>query len=183
MNTAHEKYRNVTALVVDDDEDVRESLVGISQKVVGSILQAENGEQAYELLKTNVVDVMITDIKMPQMNGIDLITKLAGDGMRIVTLMISAYGSREHLKLALQHGVYDFIDKPFDPDIVENRIRSAVELALSHRLEDEVLVALLEYFGENHRPVMIKMDTKSRVRVLRGLLKMLKMRHVRTESA
>ena len=111
-----------TILVCDDEEGIRESLKLILEKEF-SLLFATNGDEAIGLLRKNPVDVVIMDIKMPRMDGIETMRKLKDLRPGIKMLVTSGYKSVETAKEAVSAGASDYIVKPFD----RNEVLSAVK--------------------------------------------------------
>jgi len=121
-------------LIVDDDEGARESL-RIALRDRYEIVLAESGEQSLELLKRRQVDVVLLDILMPGMNGLDVLKVIRKEHKGVETIMISATTSVQKAIDAMKLGAYNYIVKPFDV----SELRMVVEQAVrSKRLEAEV---------------------------------------------
>lgn len=109
--------RLMHVLIVDDEEIIRRGLRVILEKiVVGFVVAgtAKNGVEALELLKEQHIDVVITDIRMPQMNGIELIRHIRMHWARIPIVILSGHDDYEYLREALREGVKDYLLKPVD---------------------------------------------------------------------
>lgn len=106
-------------LVVDDEEDLK---ILIKQRFRQKIRQneyefifAENGRHALEqLLEHPDVDLVLSDINMPEMDGLTLLSKLSENNYMLKTLIVSAYGDMENIRTAMNRGAFDFITKPID---------------------------------------------------------------------
>jgi DNA-binding NtrC family response regulator len=123
-------------LVVDDDSAERQHVKMLASGLGYEVAEAENGSEALEVLSAGFVSVMITDLRMPKMDGLELINKLKAEGTLPPTLVLTAYGSIE-LALATVHelGVFWFLEKPVDAQV----LRLLVERAAAHgRLQSEV---------------------------------------------
>ncbi len=101
-------------LIVDDDEILRESLTAVLQNRGYQCVQAENGKQAYDLISTQEFDVVISDIAMPEMDGIQLLEKATQLNPRIPFIIITAYASMETAIMALRKGAFDYLIKPLN---------------------------------------------------------------------
>lgn len=115
-------------LVVDDEEDVRGTL---SEMVVGlgcRVVVAENGREALERIEAEKVDMIITDLSMPKMNGLELIVRSKQMNPNIPIAVISAYGNVENTTYALTRGAFSFIAKPFKLSQVKELIRKGRQL-------------------------------------------------------
>jgi len=113
------KYK---VLLVDDEMIIRQGLrVLIDWKSLGLelVAEAENGESALKLIKEFKPHILITDVKMPKMNGLELIKEINAMGLNIKTIIISGYDDFAYVKEALKYGVYEYILKPIrESDIV-----------------------------------------------------------------
>ncbi len=104
-----------TALIVDDEKVVRSGLIQTIQwdnLGIDQILEASNGEEALRVFQENTIDIILTDIKMPKMNGIELIRKIKERDNKTHIIVISGYSDFEYLQSAIRHGVNDYILKP-----------------------------------------------------------------------
>lgn len=112
-------------LVVDDEMGPRESLRMIL-KPRYEIAVAESGEAALKTLSTFRPDLIFMDIKMPQMDGIELLRRIKGADPSIEVVMITAYASLETVKNALTHGAFEYLIKPFSRQDLEETARRAL---------------------------------------------------------
>ena len=112
-------------LVVDDEMGPRESLRMIL-KPRYEIATAESGEAALKTLGTFHPDLIFMDIKMPQMDGIELLRRIKGTDPSIEVVMITAYASLETVKNALTHGAFEYLIKPFSRQDLEETARRAL---------------------------------------------------------
>ena len=115
-------------LIVDDDKDLLVLLRKIvSKKCQCMIDVAGSGAEAFELVKSWRPDVVLTDIKMPEMDGLSLQQQIARFDPTITTIIMTGFGTIEMAVQALREGVYDFIEKPFDNDVIVSVIKRALE--------------------------------------------------------
>jgi PAS domain S-box-containing protein len=112
-------------LVVDDEMGPRESLRMIL-KPRHDIATADSGEAALRTLKTFHPDLIFMDIKMPQMDGIELLRRIKAIDQSIEVVMITAYASLETVKNALTHGAFEYLIKPFSRQDLEETVRRAL---------------------------------------------------------
>jgi PAS domain S-box-containing protein len=112
-------------LVVDDEMGPRESLRMIL-KPRYEIATADSGEAALKTLATFHPDLIFMDIKMPQMDGIELLRRIKGEDPSIEVVMITAYASLETVKNALTHGAFEYLIKPFSRQDLEETARRAL---------------------------------------------------------
>lgn len=109
--------RNV--LVVDDEPHMRRVLEIMLRKAGHTVFAAGNGREALEMLRDNPVDLVITDMRMPEMGGIELLIQLRRDGIEVPVIIITAHGSIESAVEAMKYGASDYILRPFDIDALE----------------------------------------------------------------
>jgi len=128
----------ISILVVDDEEDIRDVLE-IALKDIGyTVYLAENGEKAFEIFKSERPDIVITDIKMPVMDGIELLKRIKQENLETEVLMITGHGDMDLTISSLKNQAMDFITKPVNVDILEIAVEKAIEKIVSRQ-------KLLEY--------------------------------------
>ncbi len=125
-------------LVVDDDQHLRMILHQTLEASGYEVQVAESGEQALNLLKEHPFELMITDLMMPGIKGIELIAKARALYPELGAIVITAYGTIERAVEAMQNGAFDFITKPFSISQIESRVQRYFEYQ-KLRLENQVL--------------------------------------------
>lgn len=113
-------------LVVDDEESIREFLEIMLKKEGYEITLAEDGAKAKEVLSKKSFDMIISDLQMPNMNGIELLKFVKDSSPDTVFMMITAFGTTETAVEAMKMGAYDYITKPFKIDEVRLNIQNAL---------------------------------------------------------
>ena len=128
-------------LIIDDNETIRIGLGQVVKKMEHRALLAPSGAQGVELFSTNDVDFVITDLKMEGMDGVAVLKKIAELDPDCPTMIITAFGTVETAVEAVKLGAFDFIQKPFAPEVVRLKVQRALELRLARkarkRLESE----------------------------------------------
>ncbi len=114
-------------LVVDDEPSIREFLQIMLKREKMNVEVAPNGRVAFERYSEQAFDVVISDIQMPEMSGIELLGKIKEKNPEAVVIMITAFGSTESAVEAMKLGAYDYLTKPFKIDDVKARIAKALE--------------------------------------------------------
>lgn len=146
----------VEILVVEDEEeildllltilkDLRISVDGVSLAV--NVTTARNGKQAFDLISGKWFDAILSDIQMPVMNGLELLSNLRGLGKEIPLIFLTGFGDKSHAVRALRLGCYDFLDKPFETDRIQSVVRKAAELGYRARAIEELLALKLVPFA------------------------------------
>ncbi len=114
-------------LVIDDETAVRKALAEILEYEKYDVDQASNGPEALEKIEKNTYDIVLCDIKMPQMDGIEVLEKINASHPDMPVIMITGHGSVETAVEALKKGAYDFIEKPIDLNRLIVAVRNASE--------------------------------------------------------
>jgi DNA-binding NtrC family response regulator len=139
-------------LVVDDDPDIQEVLKDRLESLGYSVLAASNGREALEVLDKENPQLLLLDIEMPVMNGLDVLREIRRREIDIPIVMVTAYGTIERAVQAMKEGAYDFIPKPFEPDHISIIVRKALE---RERFQREVEL-LSDEMDSRHRLIMGK---------------------------
>jgi UDP-3-O-acyl N-acetylglucosamine deacetylase len=105
-----------TILVVDDEPEIRTSLRGILAEEGMRVLEAEDGRQALDVIQREHPELVILDVWMPEVDGLQLLQRLHGDTPSPAVIMISGHGNIETAVKATKLGAFDFIEKPFSLD-------------------------------------------------------------------
>jgi len=115
-------------LVVDDEEDVRQRIGNfVARKINCEVELACNGEEALRKLKESQFDLVLLDIKMPGLSGIDVMRQAAASSIQTKFLAISGYDSQEVADEALYFGAIDFIPKPQTPATILLKVKDILE--------------------------------------------------------
>lgn len=115
-------------LIVDDEKSIRDALSDILSEEKYDVISAEDGLDGFSKLSAEKIDLVLCDIKMPRMDGIELLDKATEEGIDVPFIMISAHGTIDTAVDATKKGAFDFIQKP--PDL--NRILLTVRNALDN---------------------------------------------------
>lgn len=114
-------------LIVDDEKIVRDFLGETLRRKNYDVTLAENGHKALLALKDNLFDLVITDMKMPDYTGIDILKKIKELSPSTIVIIITAFGSVENAVEAMKLGAFNYLIKPFSPDTIEAMIEKAKE--------------------------------------------------------
>jgi len=133
MSTAVQALEPVNAerppriLVVDDERSMRELLAIVLRREGYEVLLADNGRTAIGLLEREPVDLLISDIKMPDMSGVEVLRAAKKIDPDILGIMITAFASTETAVEAMRLGACDYLSKPFDIDLLKMKVREKIE--------------------------------------------------------
>jgi len=134
-------------LVVDDERSMRELLAIVLRREGYEVLLADNGRTAIDLLEREPVDLLISDIKMPDLSGVDVLRAAKKIDQDILGIMITAFASTETAVEAMRLGACDYLSKPFDIDLLKMKVREKIE---NRQLRQENLL-LKRTLGLSHQ--------------------------------
>jgi two-component system, NtrC family, response regulator HydG len=130
-----------TILIIDDNETIRMGLEHVINKLGHKPLVAGSGEEGLKLFGKNEVDFVITDLKMDGIDGVQVLKAIAESDPDVPAMIITAFGTVETAVTAMKMGAFDFIEKPFAPEVVQLKVERALQLRNSRkaqlRLESE----------------------------------------------
>lgn len=122
-------------LIIDDDESIRESLVTLLRRWKYFAIPAENGIQGIELALSENPDLIISDIRMPKMSGLEVLDELHRLKLSIHLIIITAHDDMSTTIQAIQKGAYDFVEKPIETE----RLRISIQRALENKRLSETI--------------------------------------------
>jgi len=134
-------------LIVDDEPLVRRSLSELLTLSGYAVSTAGNGKEALDLLKTYNADIIISDLKMPEMDGTQLLRQIRNNYPDIAFILITGYGSIENAVDAMRDGAYDYITKP----IIDSEVKILLERIVSQRRIMEENVRLKEELSSSRK--------------------------------
>jgi len=114
-------------LVIDDERNIRNTLKDILEFEKHQVEVAENGIKGLELIKNTTYDIIFSDIKMPEMDGIEVLTKIKGLNVDTPVIMISGHGNIETAVECIKKGAFDFIEKPIDLNRLLVSVRNGLD--------------------------------------------------------
>lgn len=113
-------------LIVDDNEQIRELLKDFFQTIGHEVMTAGDGKEALEKFKAYEPDCIISDLKMPDMDGLELLRQIRAQGKKTTFLMITGYPTIETAVEAMKQGAYDYITKPLQLEDVRIKVERAL---------------------------------------------------------
>lgn len=150
-----------TILIAEDEKLIRKGLIAMIKRTsvpVDVILEARDGEEALSILKQNEVDLLITDIRMPKMNGIELVSRLSELERQPLVLVISGYDDFSYAVEMLRMGIFDYLLKPVERErfySVMEKLEEQYQMRMAAK--DDADKQLLQAL----RQLMIERDTQS----------------------
>jgi DNA-binding NtrC family response regulator len=119
--------KKISILIVDDEESVRESLYSWFIEDGYRVESAENAKKALMILESEQFDIVLADIKMPGMDGLEMLKRIKAHKQDSIVIIMTAFATVDTAVKALKDGAFDYITKPFDPDDLTHLIRNATK--------------------------------------------------------
>jgi two-component system, NtrC family, response regulator AtoC len=135
--------KDLSILIIDDEESIRHMLTMVLRKEGWAVKAVDNGQEGLKELLVHPYDIVLCDVRMPKLGGLELLDELASRKLPATVIVMSAFGSRELAIDALKRGAYDYLDKPFKKDEIILTILKAAE-RLKLRQENALLKASIE---------------------------------------
>ena len=130
--------KKISILIVDDEESVRDSLYNWFIEDGYRVETAENAQKALHLLESDRFDIILADIKMPGMDGLEMLRRIKSIKPDSIIIVMTAFATVDTAVKALKDGAFDYVTKPFDPDDLTHLIRNATK-QISLENENETL--------------------------------------------
>ena len=119
--------KNYSILIIDDEKSQREILSGFLSKKGNKVYTAESGSEGIKIIKEQIVDIVLSDYKMPEMTGIEILEEVSIINPNISFVIITAYGTVENAVKAMRLGAIDYISKPVNLDELEILLTRIIE--------------------------------------------------------
>ena len=147
--------KNLHILVVDDEQDIRDASERILTRMGFQVSKASRGDRALDLFKVEKPSIILLDLKMPGMDGMNVLKKVLQLDETVLIIVITGYATLETAIEAMKQGAYDFISKPFEPDqlrIIVNRASEKILLKLkAEKLAEARKMTLFDLSTEQSR--------------------------------
>ena len=150
--------KNLTCLYVEDDEKIRESFLMILNKIFKNVLISENGKEGLELFKQHHPDIILSDIKMPEMDGLEMTKEIKSLNQDAYIILLTAFTDIEFLKKAIDLGVEGYITKPIDKKKLYQKLNFLADIIKHKKEAEENLQLLHKIFEEQNDAVILAKD-------------------------
>jgi FixJ family two-component response regulator len=120
------KSRSQLVAIVDDDRSVQSALKDLMESAGLSARTFGSGEEFHEWSERNQTGCLVADVRMPGMSGLELQAKLETEGSRIPIIFITAHGDAKMKMQAMKAGAVEFLSKPFDDEVLLEKVRAAL---------------------------------------------------------
>jgi NtrC-family two-component system response regulator AlgB len=115
-------------LIVDDEKNIRANLASFFQSIGHEAETAESGRQARAMIEAASFDLVLTDFRMAEMNGLELLTEIKKRRPETLVILMTAYGTVENAVAAMKAGAFDYVTKPFSLDQIQHLTERALQL-------------------------------------------------------
>ncbi|MEA3352622.1 MAG: response regulator [Campylobacterota bacterium] len=123
-----EILKNITLLFVEDDKNLRDVGIATLGKIFKEVILAEDGVEAYNILqKRDDIDIIVSDINMPNMTGTELLIKIRGEGCDKPFIFMTAHTEKEKMDIAIAHKADNYIVKPLNVRVLLDEIVDILE--------------------------------------------------------
>lgn len=129
--------KNIKVLIVDDEASARDTIADLLTEDGYTVTATESGKNALGLLEQTSFDLIISDLMMPNMNGIELTKNIKATGIDTPIVVITGFATIEHAVESMKAGAYDFITKPFNIDQIKLTVQKALETKRLQKLAGE----------------------------------------------
>jgi two-component system response regulator HydG len=131
-----------TILVVEDDSESRSAMLKVLESVGYKTLEADNGQQGLDIIQHDGVDILVTDLRLPVMDGVELLKRAKAADQEIEVILITGHGTVEVAVEAIKEGAYDFITKPVKKAQLLHSVEKASERQYLSRENKELRTQL-----------------------------------------
>jgi len=150
--------KNLTCLYVEDDENIRKSFLIILNKIFKEVFIATNGKEGVELFKKHYPNIILSDIKMPEMNGLEMSKEIKTLDEEAYIILLTAFTDIDFLKSAIDLGVEGYITKPIDKKKLYQKLNFLADI-IKHKQEAKESFQLLhKMFEEQNDAVILAKD-------------------------
>jgi len=143
-------------MVIDDEDWIRQRIVNTMDWAsigITTVLEAENGAQALEIAGEHLPDIILSDIRMPGLSGLDLVETLQRKMLSARVIFLSGYDDFQFAQRAIKLGAFDYLLKPVDDETLQSAVQSCIESIREQRRIENILEDF-EIRLENHKPVL-----------------------------
>jgi len=163
LNELIDRSKDIKILYVEDEEEIRESVVKLLEIIFDDIHTESNGKDGLNYFKNNHVDLVLTDINMPKMNGIDLIKEIRKLNQSIPCLIISAHSDQENMINSIKAGIDGFVLKPIHAEQFFEALYKIIDKATLLKENEKNLMILRQYQEITNKSSIISKTSPSGV--------------------
>ena len=136
-----------TILVVEDDSGIAESLRQVLEDEGHAVIAATTGEEGLALAAKKNCDVVLTDLKLPDLSGLDIVKRLRTSNAGLPIILMTAHGTTDIAIESTRHGAFDYLLKPLDPTLLERSLDGILQRRRLRQEHASLMAENLEYLG------------------------------------
>lgn len=144
-----------SVLIVDDERSMRDFLKILLEKEGHSVITADSGETALKKIENDQFDVVVSDIRMPGISGIELLESIKQESPELPVILITAFASPDDAVTAMKNGAFDYISKPFNVDEIKSVISSATNKSMASEKPKDLSDSFPEIIGRSREMIKI----------------------------
>lgn len=152
MDELLEQLKNYTVLCVEDEDGIRKRLVNTLKYYFAEVYEASNGEEGYYIYYDKKPNIVISDIEMPEKNGIQMAEDIRKDDLNTIIIMLTAYSNEEYLLNLINLNINHYILKP----LTSESLLSGILKVFKDRLEKKIIFSDELYFNMKNRELYYK---------------------------
>ena len=176
-------YQNIGCLIVDDEELLRSALADLCKKRFYKVFEASTGEESIELVKSNQIDLVLMDLQLPGISGLEAIEGILKINPNALVIIQTGYGTEEHAKAALKLGAFDMLEKPVKRDLLLSCIERASKRIYLEKVNREILEYIVLQI-DNISPEQYKaLDEDQKYDLLNRVLGIIRMKRLNLLSS
>lgn len=161
-----EQRKPVRVMLVDDEAEFRKSASRVLTRRGFEVIEAADGFKALELHRTQVTDVVLLDLKMPGLSGIETLQKMRETTPDLPVIILTGHGDLDGAMASMRLSIVDFLNKPLDLDLLAERIHQLLRQSAEERLLREKGIAELMVSSESYRRVYIDQPVAAAIEAL-----------------
>ena len=151
----------LTLLYVEDEDDIRDAFSSILSRFMKRVIVAKDGQEGLELFQKESVDLIVSDIRMPRMSGLEMVSKIREQNSEIPILFTTAFGDSEYLQDAIENGVDGYLIKPIDRNqLIAKLNKIADNLVAKYELKNYIELTKIIFEEQNSLIVLLDENFK-----------------------
>jgi len=159
-------------LVIEDNETLREGMAAVLKRMKHRVLKAPNGRLGLEVYSSESPDLVITDLKMDEVDGMEVLRRIHEDNPAQLVMIVTAFGSIERAVEAMKEGAFDFLPKPFPPDLLRTKVSKALEVR-EQREQNKKLVQVNEMLRKEANASYARSEIIGEGRAMQAVFKLI----------
>ncbi|PLY07624.1 MAG: DNA-binding response regulator [Arcobacter sp.] len=152
MDQLEEQLKNLTVLCVEDEDGIRKRLVNTLKYYFAEVYEASNGEDGYYMYYDKKPNLIISDIEMPEKNGIEMVEEIRKEDLSTIIIMLTAYSNEEYLLSLINLNINHYILKP----LTSESLFAGITKVFKERLDEKIVFSDELYFNMKNRELYYK---------------------------